>query len=69
MKSINKFVKNTFNNIINTQSEGSYTNDVQDFAENYFALLSDDDKKRAILYGFSNIGYKNIIVCEDNGET
>lgn len=69
MKSINKFVKNTFNNIINTQNEGSYTNDVQDFAENYFALLSDDDKKRAILYGFSNIGYKNIIVCEDNGET
>lgn len=32
--------------------------------ENYFSLLDDEDKKRAIMYGFYNIGYKNIIICK-----
>lgn len=27
--------------------------------------MDDDDKKRAILFGFYEIGYKNIIVCDD----
>ena len=36
------------------------TNDI----ENFFSLLSDDDKKRAVLYGFFNLGYKNLIICK-----
>jgi hypothetical protein len=37
--------------------------DTQD-VENYFSLLSDDDKKRAVLYGFFMLGYQNIIICK-----
>ena len=36
------------------------TNDI----ENFFSLLSDEDKKRAVLYGFFNLGYKNLIICK-----
>ena len=31
--------------------------------ENYFSLLDDEDKKKAVLYGFYKLGYQNIIVC------
>ena len=31
--------------------------------ENYFSLLEDEDKKKAVLYGFYKLGYQNIIVC------
>lgn len=31
--------------------------------ENYFSLLDDEEKKKAVLYGFYQLGYKNLIVC------
>jgi hypothetical protein len=34
---------------------------------NLFGLLNDEDKKRAVLFGFSELGYKNIIVCDADG--
>jgi hypothetical protein len=34
---------------------------------NLFGLLNDEDKKRAVLFGFSELGYKNIIVCDVDG--
>lgn len=34
---------------------------------NYFALLDDEDKKRAVLFGFHSLGYKNIIVADPSG--
>lgn len=36
------------------------TKDVKD----YFSILTDDDKKRAILYGFYECKYRNFIVCQ-----
>lgn len=35
---------------------------------NYFALLDDQDKKRAVLFGFHSLGYKNIIVIDPSGK-
>ena len=35
---------------------------------NYFALLDDEDKKRAVLFGFHSLGYKNIIVADPSGK-
>lgn len=65
--SIEKFVKNIFKDIIKLDKNGEHKNDVNDFAENYFAMLDEMDKKRAILYGFQKIGYENLIVCDDDG--
>ena len=36
------------------------TKDVKD----YFSILTEEDKKRAILYGFYNCGYHNFIICQ-----
>lgn len=36
------------------------TNDI----ESYFSLLDDEDKKRAVIYGFYQLGYKNLIICK-----
>lgn len=33
-----------------------------DVVEDYFSLLSDDDKKIAAIVGFSSLGYNNIII-------
>ena len=65
--SIEQFVKKTLKELIELDKSGNHKNDVSDFAENYFAMLDEMDKKRAILYGFQNIGYKNIIVCDNDG--
>jgi hypothetical protein len=65
--SIEQFVKKTFKDLIELDKSGNHKNEVSDFAENYFAMLDEMDKKRAILYGFQNIGYKNIIVCDNDG--
>ena len=32
--------------------------------ESYFSLLDDEDKKRAVIYGFYKLGYKNLIICK-----
>ena len=32
--------------------------------ESYFSLLDDEDKKRAVIYGFYQLGYKNLIICK-----
>lgn len=69
---VSQFVKERFNYDIQSKSDFKNENGKQtisnndDVAVNYFALLDDDDKKRAILFGFYEIGYKNIIVCDDN---
>lgn len=31
--------------------------------KDYFAILTEEDKKRAILYGFYECGYRNFIIC------
>lgn len=31
--------------------------------KDYFAILTEEDKKRAILYGFYECGYQNFIIC------
>lgn len=36
-------------------------------AANYFALLDDEGKKKAILFGFKELGYKNLIVANSDG--
>lgn len=36
------------------------TNDI----ESYFSLLDDEDKKRAVIYGFYQLGYRNLIICK-----
>lgn len=35
---------------------------------NLFGLLNEEDKMRAVLFGFSELGYKNIIVCDADGQ-
>ena len=37
--------------------------------KNYFEILTDEDQKRAIVYGFVSIGYKNIIICKRINKT
>lgn len=32
--------------------------------ESYFSLLDDEDKKRAVIYGFYQLGYRNLIICK-----
>ena len=34
--------------------------------ESYFSLLDDEDKKRAVIYGFYQLGYKNLIICKND---
>jgi hypothetical protein len=36
-------------------------------AANYFALLDEEGKKKAILFGFKELGYKNLIVANSDG--
>lgn len=59
-----KNVQRMEQNFTNTmaQNQNLDTQDVQD----YFSLLSDDDKKRAVLYGFYMLGYHNIIICKND---
>lgn len=37
--------------------------------KNYFEILTHEDQKRAIVYGFVSIGYKNIIICKRVNKT
>ena len=37
--------------------------------KNYFEILTNEDQKRAIVYGFVSIGYKNIIICKRVNKT
>lgn len=34
--------------------------------ESYFSLLDDEDKKRAVIYGFYQLGYRNLIICKSD---
>lgn len=47
------------------KSEYDYTPLKDEDAVNYFSLLSDNDKQRAILYGYYSLGYKNLILCNE----
>lgn len=37
--------------------------------KDYFSILSEEDKKRAILYGFYECGYRNFIICNPKKST
>lgn len=37
--------------------------------KNYFEILTDEDQKRAIVYGFVSVGYKNIVICKRVNKT
>lgn len=43
-------------------NNGMTSNDI----ESYFSLLDDEGKKRAVIYGFYQLGYRNLIICKND---